>query len=64
MARQIIDPFPMWETRDHDLWSIDSMETDHIKKCLMRIKTHPKLWRQRYIPLLEAELTKRGIKHG
>lgn len=52
----------IWREKNGKETPINEMRTDHIQACLGMIKHHPNLWRQRYIPLLEAELTKRGIK--
>lgn len=53
-----------WRQKDGTEIKITMMETDHIEKCLYIIKSHPTLWRARYIPLLEAELKRRTTRHG
>jgi hypothetical protein len=62
--RFISDLFDLgiWREKSGLETPIEDMKTTHIQACLGMIKHHPKLWRQRYIPLLEAELNKRGIK--
>lgn len=52
----------IWRDKHGKEVRITEMKTEHIQSCLGMIKHHPKLWRQQYIPLLEAELNKRGIK--
>jgi hypothetical protein len=55
------DPYPLWESRNGDLWAVEELETDHLRKCILKIKFSSTLWRVRYLPLLEAELARRGI---
>lgn len=66
VAKNVLDnvllDMGMWRVKSGKITYIHEMETSHIQACLGMIRHHPKLWRQQFIPLLEAELTKRGIK--
>lgn len=58
-------PPPLWKTEDGNILEVKDMKTSHIQNCIAKIKHHPKLWRSAFLPYLEAELEKRGIKqHG
>lgn len=52
-----------WTCKDGTRVRIEDMATSHILNSIAKIKHSPKLWRAVYLPLLEAELAKRGIGH-
>lgn len=60
-SKSLVDPFKrgIWITKDEKMLRIVEMETSHIQNCIEKIKHHPKLWRLRYLPLLEEELKRR-----
>lgn len=52
---------PVWLTEDFRLLETSQMETRHIRNCLAQILLRANDgWRAAYIPLLVAELKRRG----
>jgi hypothetical protein len=52
----------LWETRDGTLIPVFRMGTDHIRKCIARIKRDWP-WRAHYLERLETELAWRASRH-
>ena len=54
----------IWKARNGEEYTIEEMETDHIKNCLKAIAKGKVVRRERFIVLFQKELARRGSDLG